>query len=63
MNKKEFLSGLLFLIIGGFFKIQSQSYEFGTASFMGPGYYPNLLSNILIIIALLIIAKSFLWKS
>jgi hypothetical protein len=62
-KKKTLFSGMLFLCIGGFFKIYSQSYQMGTASFMGPGYYPDLLSNILMAMGVILIIKALLWKS
>jgi hypothetical protein len=60
---KDLLSGLLFLMIGGFFKFYSTTYDLGTASNMGAGYYPNLLSILLLAIGACLIIKSMLWKS
>ena len=48
LNNKDFLAGLLLLSIGliGFYV--ALDYPFGSALRMGPGYFPRVLSGILI---------------
>ena len=53
------LAGLLFTGFGLFFGVQSSSLELGTAFRMGPGYFPLLLSAILILLGLAILASAF----
>jgi predicted metal-binding membrane protein len=43
-DQKEFVAGILFATIGGIAVFQSQSYEIGTITRMGPGYFPAMIS-------------------
>jgi hypothetical protein len=47
-HNRDFLAGLLFLVIGGIGFYVALSYPFGTLQRMGPGYFPRVLSGILI---------------
>ena len=44
---KQFLSGLMFLFIGGVAIFIAQDYPMGTALRMGPGYFPIVLGGII----------------
>ena len=46
-NNKQFLSGLMFLFIGGVAIFIAQDYPMGTALRMGPGYFPIVLGGII----------------
>ena len=46
-NNKRFLSGIMFLIIGGGAIYMAQDYPMGTALRMGPGYFPIVLGGII----------------
>lgn len=48
-------AGVLFILFGLFFGIQSLGMEIGTAFRMGPGYFPLVLAGILILFGLAII--------
>jgi hypothetical protein len=50
MNAKQFLSGLIFFVIGVGIVVQGRTYDMGTATQMGPGYFPMLLGGILVIL-------------
>lgn len=52
------LAGLVFVLFGLFFGVQALGLEIGTAFRMGPGYFPLVLSAILILLGLLIIASA-----
>lgn len=52
------LAGLVFVLFGLFFGVQALGLEIGTAFRMGPGYFPLVLSAILIMLGLLIIASA-----
>lgn len=52
------LAGLVFILFGLLFGVQSLGLEIGTAFRMGPGYFPLVLSALLILLGLLIAAKS-----
>lgn len=52
------LAGLVFVLFGLFFGVQAMGLEIGTAFRMGPGYFPLVLSAILILLGLFIIASA-----
>lgn len=52
------LAGLLFIAFGLLFGVQSLGLEIGTAFRMGPGYFPLVLSGILILLGLAIVASA-----
>ena len=45
-NSKDFLSGLLLIVIGGGAFVMSLDYPFGSTVRMGPGYFPRVLAGI-----------------
>ena len=47
-QNRDVLAGMLFLLIGGIGFYVALSYPFGTLQRMGPGYFPRVLSGILI---------------
>ena len=47
-HNRDFLAGLLVLVIGGIGFYVALSYPFGSLQRMGPGYFPRILSGILI---------------
>ncbi len=61
-NPKDFWSGVMFAAIGFAFAIIIKVYDYpmGTASRMGPGYFPFVLGNLLGLLGVLILVKSFL---
>ena len=56
---KDILTGVLFIFIGLLFFYKSSSYAMGTYSNIGPGYFPILISIMLILIGLIMIIKTF----
>ena len=65
-SQKDFLSGLMFLVVGGVFAWGATHYSIGTGARMGPGYFPLLLGVILVLVVLLLpsgIVPSFVrWR-
>jgi len=59
---KDFFSGLIFLIIGLVFLIYSNFYELGSSTSFGPGFFPFLISSVLIIVGIFLIVKEVVWK-
>lgn len=53
-NPKDFYAGLVFILVGIAFIYVGRDYGFGTARRMGPGYFPIVLSGLLICIGLVI---------
>ncbi len=56
-SPKEFWAGLIYLFIGGAAIFLSQSYEMGTATRMGPAYFPTVLGCLLSGIGVLAIGR------
>ena len=49
-SPQDFWAGLLFLVIGGLALWLGRGYAFGTATKMGPGYMPTILSWALVLV-------------
>lgn len=58
-NAKRFASGLLFLAIGLFGMIYASRYRLGSASHMGPGYFPLVVAAVIALLGLASAATSF----
>lgn len=56
---RDFWAGLLYLIIGAAALYMAADYEMGTAVSMGPGYFPKVLSCLLILIGFISLVRSF----
>lgn len=59
INKTDAAAGILFILIGLYFGVQSLGMEIGTSLRMGPGYFPLVLSGLLIGLGLLILVSAF----
>jgi hypothetical protein len=57
-NQKDFMSGLMFIAIGGFFAILARSYQMGTPAKMGSGYFPFWLGVLLGLLGLFVLLGS-----
>jgi hypothetical protein len=60
---KDFLAGVIFLLVGGVFFFWSREYQMGTATRMGPGYFPALLAIVLCLFGIGAIIKGVLAKT
>jgi hypothetical protein len=49
LDNKDFLSGLMFAAVGGLGWYMALDYPFGSALRMGPGYFPTVLSVLMVI--------------
>jgi Tripartite tricarboxylate transporter TctB family len=59
-SQKDFLSGLMFLVVGGVFAWGATSYSIGTGARMGPGYFPLMLGILLTILGGFILFSSLI---
>jgi hypothetical protein len=57
-NQKDFLSGLLFLVIGLAFAWGALDYKFGTSASPGPGFFPFGLGLVLALLGAVVLLKS-----
>jgi len=58
IDRTDAAAGILFILFGLFFGIQSLGLELGTAFRMGPGYFPLLLSGVLLGFGLLVLLNA-----
>lgn len=56
-NNKRFLSGLMFIGIGGIALLIARDYPMGSALRMGPGYFPNVLAGVIILFGMGMLMK------
>jgi Tripartite tricarboxylate transporter TctB family len=59
-NAKDLLAGCLFLAFGAAFYIVAQDYELGSARHMGAGYFPVVLSIVLMGIGLVTVVRGLI---
>lgn len=53
-SQKDFISGLMFAVVGSGFAIGAFNYDVGAAARMGPGYFPLLLGVIMAILGVIV---------
>ena len=58
-SQKDFVSGLMFMAVGGSFAWGAVDYEIGNAARMGPGYFPFMLGLILVLLGVLVTFNAF----
>ena len=56
-NNKDFLAGLLFIVIGGLAVVVARDYPMGSAARMGPGYFPTILGGILVLFGVYVMVR------
>lgn len=59
---KDFWTGISYIALGGAALWFGQVYRIGSAGRMGPGYFPQALGAILVLIGFISLARSFLVK-
>lgn len=55
VNQKNFATGLLYIAIGAAFAVASSGYRMGTASTMGPGFFPFCLGVLMAVIGAVVL--------
>lgn len=61
-SSKDFYAGIMFIAFGVITLLLARGYKMGTASRMGPGYFPATLGGALAILGLVIAVRPF-WVS
>ena len=59
-NPKDFGAGILYIAFGAVGYFIALDYGFGQASRMGPGYFPSVLSALLMVFGLMAVIRSFI---
>lgn len=57
-SQRDFLSGLMFLVVGLGFAYGATNYSMGTSARPGPGYFPLILSILLAILGCVVLFKA-----
>jgi Tripartite tricarboxylate transporter TctB family len=58
-RNKDFLAGLMFIVIGGGAMFMARDYPFGSALRMGPGYFPSVLGGLTILGGIIVMIEGF----
>lgn len=56
---KDFFAGLLFIAVGALGAVLASRYPYGSATRMGPGYLPTVLSFCTMLLGLVVLVRSF----
>ncbi len=62
-SQKDFVSGLMFMIVGALFAFGATKYNVGSGARMGPGYFPLMLGVLLAILGAVITFYSMVEKT
>ncbi len=57
-SQRDFLSGLMFLVVGIVFAVGATNYSMGTSARPGAGYFPLILSVIMAILGAIVLFKA-----
>ena len=58
-QNKDFLAGLMFIAVGAAGLYMAQDYPFGSALRMGPGYFPTVLSGLMMLGGAIVLIEGF----
>jgi hypothetical protein len=58
-NPKDFWTGIIYVLSGSSAFIIARDYQMGTALKMGPGYFPTILSVLLVLVGTISLIRSF----
>ena len=61
-SPKDFWAGLMFSAIGLFFLVVARNYRMGTATNMGPAYFPTVLGGLMAVVGAIVFLQSFVVK-
>ena len=56
-NNRDFLAGLLFIVLGGLAVALARGYPTGSTMRMGPGYFPTVLGGILLLFGVYVLLR------
>ena len=56
-DNRDFIAGLLFIVLGGLAVALARDYPFGTTMRMGPGYFPSVLGAILFLFGVYVLLR------
>jgi hypothetical protein len=56
-NNRDFWAGVMLIVTGGVAVLMARDYQFGTATRMGPGYFPSVLGGALVLFGIYLLAQ------
>jgi Tripartite tricarboxylate transporter TctB family len=56
-TNRDWIAGLLFIVLGGLAVILARDYPLGTTMRMGPGYFPTVLGGVLVLFGATILLR------
>ncbi len=56
-NNRDFLAGLLFMVLGGLAVALARDFPMGTTMRMGPGYFPTAIGGILFLFGVYVLGR------
>ena len=62
-SQRDFVSGLMFVLVGAGFAAGATNYSMGTSARPGAGYFPLMLSVILVVLGAIVLFKSLTIES
>ena len=57
-SQRDFWSGVMFVVIGAGFAVGATNYSMGVSARPGPGYFPLILSSIMVLLGAIVLFKS-----
>lgn len=60
---QDFISGLMFLVVGAAFAVGASGYSLGTSARPGAGFFPLILSGLLMLLGLLVLFKALTFET
>ena len=61
-SPKDFWAGLIFIAFGLFFFLVARNYDMGTATRMGPAYFPTVLGGLIAVLGSIVFLQSWVVK-
>jgi len=58
-SNRDFFAGLMYIVTGAAATWMARDYPFGSALRMGPGYFPIVLSGIMVVFGIYVMAQGF----
>lgn len=58
-SRDDLCAAIMFIVVAGLFLFGATDYDLGTSRKMGPGYFPSLLSLLLLVLGLLTLLRAF----
>jgi len=60
---QDFIAGLMFFVVGAAFAVGASGYSLGTSARPGAGFFPLILSAVLMVLGLLVLFKALTFKA